>query len=106
MQGSQTKGEVITGLLTNYPKYHRFITSHISRLIDQGPAALGSAYRTKMKTVQEHKSRLAQYKISVTTSYQMNAVQSFEREIERLQVELDVLKDALQGLGLLPRRLP
>ncbi len=87
-------------LLDSWPRFGVFIESHIVRLAAQGK--LRQAYRTKLRTITDHERRLEIYQSEARTLIERNRVQSFQGEINRLKDERDIIKAAIDFLGIQP----
>ncbi len=87
-------------LLSSRPGFDPFISSHVLRLAAQG--RLRQAYHTKLGTIADHEGRLETYRKTALTEIAWNRIHSFEREIERLKIERDIIKAAIDFLGIAP----
>ena len=84
----------------SWPDFNVFIGSHVLGLAAQG--RLRQAYDTKLGTVADHNRRLEIYKGAALTEVDLNRIRSFEREIERLKTERDIIRAAMDFLGIAP----
>lgn len=87
-------------LQSSWPEFNPFIRSHVLRLAARG--RLRRAYRTKLGTIADHERRLEIYSQAALSEVDWNRIRSFEREIERLKMERDIMKEAMDFLGITP----
>ena len=85
-------------LLSSWPEFRTYIGSHVLHLAVQG--RLTRAYHTKLRTIADHERRLQTYKEASLTEIDWNRTHSFEREIERLWAERDIINTAMDFLGV------
>ena len=82
-----------------WPDFSRFINnSHVLRLAYRG--RLRRAYRTKLATIADHETRLEIYRQAAITETDWNRIRFFEREIERLRTESDIIEEAMDFLDI------
>jgi len=95
---------VVRQLLLKYgPRFFPFITTIVRNLLQAGARTIQQAYRTKGKTILEHGLKLLRAREGARiapTSYNKGLVRFLERELERLNTERRILRDAMRLRGI------
>lgn len=101
VEASGPMTRIVSYLVAKYGiTFEKFIRSHVARLAQQGEKALGSAVRTKLRTVADHERRLVVYRGQARAKTDQARIRSFEKEIQRLRTELEILRDTMRMLGI------